>query len=51
MVYRLEKSAGLNNTQLSQIRQLEEVCNKFDNLTMKLNWATLRSRLMAVPTV
>jgi ribosomal protein S18 acetylase RimI-like enzyme len=40
----LEKSHGLNQAQLEQIRQLERVCNEFEGLTMKLNWNTLNSR-------
>ena len=40
----LEKSKGLNETQYSQIRQLEAQCNQFDGLAMKLNLNTLRHR-------
>ncbi len=41
---RLEKSYGLNDTQLAHIRQLEKVCNQFEGLTMKLNWNSLQHR-------
>jgi ribosomal protein S18 acetylase RimI-like enzyme len=44
MSQRLEKRAGLSESQLAYIRQLEQSCNQFEGLTMKLNWATLRSR-------
>jgi ribosomal protein S18 acetylase RimI-like enzyme len=44
MSQRLEKSAGLSESQLAHIRQLEQACNQFEGLTMKLNWATLHSR-------
>lgn len=40
----LEKSAGLNQQQLEKIRRLEEICNKSDGLTMKLNWSRLKRR-------
>lgn len=40
----LEPSYGLNPIQLTQIQQLESVCNQFEALTMKLNWMTLRDR-------
>ena len=40
----LEKSAGLSESQLAHISQLEQSCNHFEGLTMKLNWATLSSR-------
>lgn len=44
MSQHLKKNAGLNQSQLAHIRQLEQICNQFEGLTMKLNWATLRSR-------
>jgi len=44
MSHRLEKSAGLKKSQLAHIRQLEQLCNQFEGLTMKLNWATLHTR-------
>lgn len=40
----LVASAGLDEHQLSEIRQLEEACNNFEGLTMKLNWDLLRKR-------
>jgi ribosomal protein S18 acetylase RimI-like enzyme len=40
----LEKSYGLNQTQLDNIQKLEAECNQFEGLTMKLNWNTLRRR-------
>jgi ribosomal protein S18 acetylase RimI-like enzyme len=39
-----EKSYGLNEAQLAQIRQLEIACNQFEGLRMKLNWSTLQDR-------
>ena len=44
MSQRLEKSYGLNETQLAQIRHLEAACNRFEELTMKLNWSRLQQR-------
>jgi ribosomal protein S18 acetylase RimI-like enzyme len=44
MIQSLEKSYGLNETQLAQIRQLETTCNQFEGLSMKLNWSTLQDR-------
>ena len=41
----LETSYGLNHTQLDQIQQLEQACNRFEELTMKLNWNSLKNRL------
>ena len=41
---RLQKSAGLNEQQLAQIRRLEAVCNEHEGLTMKLNWDLLQNR-------
>lgn len=40
----LEKSYGLNDSQLAHIRQLEKVCNQFEGLKMKLNWNSLQRR-------
>lgn len=44
MKERLTKCAGLNEAQLARIGQLEQVCNRFEGLTMKLNWDSLRRR-------
>ena len=44
MRQRLDKGTGLSKSQLGHISQLEQACNQFEGLTMKLNWATLRSR-------
>lgn len=44
MNYRLEKSAGLKQSQLSQIAWLEDTCNRFEGLAMKLNWSILHFR-------
>lgn len=41
---RLEKSYGLKQTRLTDIKHLETVCNQHDGLTMKLNWSTLEDR-------
>lgn len=41
----IETSYGLNQAQLDQIYQLEQVCNQFEELTMKLNWSSLKNRL------
>jgi GNAT superfamily N-acetyltransferase len=40
----LEKSAGLDSTQLAQIEALATVVNQADGLSMKLNWSRLRHR-------
>ena len=40
----LEKSYGLSQTQLAEIRQLELSCNQFEKLAMKLNWSSLQDR-------
>lgn len=40
----LNKSKGLNTTQLAAIERLEEICNEADGLAMKLNPNTLRHR-------
>lgn len=39
-----QKSRGLTDRQKADIRQLETVCNRFEGLTMKLNWNTLQNR-------
>jgi ribosomal protein S18 acetylase RimI-like enzyme len=44
MGQRLESSNGLNGKQLDEIKVLEETCNQFEGLTMKLNWEMLISR-------
>lgn len=44
MAQRLEQQAGLTNIQLDHIRRLEQACNAFEGLTMKLNWGRLRRR-------
>lgn len=44
MLFKLTKSSGLTNQQLTQIRQLEQICNAHGALVMKLNWATLQQR-------
>jgi ribosomal protein S18 acetylase RimI-like enzyme len=44
MGQRMESSYGLNQKQLDEIKALEEVCNRFEDLTMKLNWDMLTSR-------
>jgi ribosomal protein S18 acetylase RimI-like enzyme len=41
---RLQKSAGLGERQLAEIRRLEGACNEYEGLTMKLNWDLLRNR-------
>ena len=41
---RLQKSAGLNEQQLAEIRGLGVACNEYEGLTMKLNWDLLRNR-------
>ncbi len=40
----MDKSYGLNEKQLAEIGRLEAVCNRFEALSMKLNWSTLRKR-------
>lgn len=40
----LKPSYGLNHAQLDQIYQLEQTCNQFEALTMKLNWSSLKNR-------
>lgn len=40
----LQKCLGLNKTQLAHIRQLETACNRFEGLTVKLNWSILQNR-------
>lgn len=44
MNQRLEPSPGLSPRQLDDIRRLEERCNAFEGLTMKLNWSRLKNR-------
>jgi ribosomal protein S18 acetylase RimI-like enzyme len=44
MGQRLESSYGLSQKQLEEIKILEETCNRFEGLTMKLNWEMLTSR-------
>ena len=44
MLNRLEKCVGLKATQLAHIGQLEQLCNQFENLQMKLNWEMLQRR-------
>ncbi len=40
----LVKSLGLSQTELSEIEQLANICNKHDKSDLKLNWTTLRAR-------
>ena len=44
MAQRLEQRSGLTDIQLDHIRRLEQVCNAFEGLAMKLNWGRLRRR-------
>jgi ribosomal protein S18 acetylase RimI-like enzyme len=44
MGQRIDSSYGLNQKQIDEIKALEEVCNRFEDLTMKLNWDMLTSR-------
>lgn len=40
----LTPSYGLTTAQLAQIRQLENECNRFEGLKMRLNWLSLETR-------
>lgn len=40
----VEQSFGLSQARLTDIRQLETICNQFEGLTMKFNWSTLQDR-------
>lgn len=44
MTPQLESCAGLSTQHLAAIASLEAQCNQFENLSMKLNWATLAKR-------
>jgi ribosomal protein S18 acetylase RimI-like enzyme len=44
MGQRMDSSYGLNEKQLKEIKGLEEECNRFEDLKMKLNWDMLTSR-------
>jgi len=35
---------SLNNVELKGIEELETICNRYDNLNMRLNWKTMRER-------
>jgi ribosomal protein S18 acetylase RimI-like enzyme len=44
MGQRIESSVGLDQNQLDKIKALEEICNDYEGLTMKLNWEMLNNR-------
>lgn len=44
MGQRIESSTGLNKKQLDEIKKLEEICNSYEELSMKLNWDMLNNR-------
>lgn len=44
MGQRIESSVGLDQNQLDKIKGLEQICNEYEGLTMKLNWEMLNNR-------